>query len=51
MRSAVSRHLRTVTEVSDLLSMARTKEIFDIIVDYPDSLPALHDLKVRHIID
>lgn len=24
-----------------------TREIFDIIVDYPDSEPALNDLKVR----
>lgn len=27
--------------------MSRTREIFDIIIDFPDSQPALEDLKVR----
>lgn len=30
---------------------SRTNEIFDIIVDYPDSAPALQDLKVAHNYD
>ena len=28
------------------ISARRTNEIFDLIVDYPDSMPALLDLKV-----
>ena len=27
----------------------RTKEMFDIVIDYPDSTPALHDLKVGQL--
>jgi hypothetical protein len=27
----------------------RTDELFDIIVDYPDSMAALEDLKVRYL--
>lgn len=30
-------------------TVPRTNEIFDIIVDYPDSRPALDDLKVRRL--
>jgi anaphase-promoting complex subunit 2 len=26
--------------------LLRTDEMFDIVIDYPDSTPALHDLKV-----
>lgn len=33
--------------VSKTLSDLRTTELFDIIVSYPDTLPALDDLKVR----
>ena len=29
------------------LATLRISELFDLIVDYPDSLPALADLKVR----
>lgn len=29
------------------LNYFRTKEIFDIIIDFPDSMGALHDLRVR----
>ena len=28
----------------------RTKEMFDIVIDYPDSTHALHDLKVSNYI-
>jgi hypothetical protein len=33
--------------VNKTLSDLRTTELFDIIVSYPDTLPALTDLKVR----
>ena len=29
-----------------LMFFFRTKEMFDIVIDYPDSTPALYDLKV-----
>ena len=29
-----------------IFQFRRTNEMFDIVIDYPDSTPALHDLKV-----
>ena len=42
------RCVRIMLEVHlDSDNLYRTREIFDIIIDFPDSQPALEDLKVR----
>lgn len=44
LRSVLSRHPRFMAFLTKIT--CSTKEIFDIIIDYPDSLCALQDLKV-----
>lgn len=38
----------TLSPEAAKLTLCRTDELFDIIVDYPESLAALEDLKVNY---
>lgn len=41
--TTIEQNLKRLTK--DILLEIRTQELFDIVVDYPDSLPAIHDMK------